>query len=107
MREVGRSAILVKTAGGARILLDYGVKVDDKVMMPGHVSPRDLDAVLISHAHLDHVGAVPLLLVSGAPKIFATESTVRQAEVLLKDMLKLSGYSVSYTHLTLPTKRIV
>ncbi|MEM1967406.1 MAG: MBL fold metallo-hydrolase [Nitrososphaerota archaeon] len=96
-REVGRSAILVKTAGGARILLDYGVKVDDKVMMPGHVSPRDLDAVLISHAHLDHVGAVPLLLVSGAPKIFATESTVRQAEVLLKDMLKLSGYFLPFT----------
>ncbi|MCS7145112.1 MAG: MBL fold metallo-hydrolase [Aigarchaeota archaeon] len=95
-REVGRSAILVKTAGGAKILLDYGVRIDDKVVMPGHVSPRDLDAVLISHAHLDHVGAAPLLTISSTPKIYATESTITQAEILLKDMLKLSGYYLPF-----------
>ncbi|MEM0382507.1 MAG: MBL fold metallo-hydrolase [Nitrososphaerota archaeon] len=96
MREVGRSAILVKTAGGARILLDYGVRIDDRVVLPGHISPKDLDAVLISHAHLDHVGAAPLLLVSSSPPIYATESTIRQAEILLKDMLKLSGYYLPF-----------
>jgi len=96
-REVGRSAILVKTAGGARILLDYGVKIDEGVVLPGHVAPRDLDAVVVSHAHLDHVGAVPLLTVSSPPPIYATESTVRQAEILLKDMLKLNGYYLPFT----------
>lgn len=77
--------------------MDYGVRIDDKVIMPGHVSPRDLDAVLISHAHLDHVGAAPLLLISSSPKIYATESTISQAEILLKDMLKLSGYYLPFT----------
>jgi len=78
------------------LLLDYGVRVDDRVSFPGHVSPKDIDAVLITHAHLDHVGAAPLLFVSRAPKTYATEATLDQAQILLKDMLKLSGYYLPF-----------
>ncbi len=78
------------------MLLDYGVRVDDRVSFPGHVSPKDIDAVLITHAHLDHVGAAPLLFVSRAPKTYATEATLDQAQILLKDMLKLSGYYLPF-----------
>jgi len=77
-------------------LLDYGVRIEDKVMFPSHVSPRDLDAVLITHAHLDHVGAAPLFFASSAPKTYATEATLNQAHILLKDMLKLSGYYLPF-----------
>ncbi len=92
-REVGRSAVLVKSKGGARILLDYGVKIDpdDEVQFPLHVAPKDLDAVVLTHAHLDHSGAVPMLFVSSSPRLLATEATYRQSEYLLRDMLKLNG----------------
>lgn len=92
-REVGRSAILVKSKGGARILLDYGVKVDpeDEIHFPMHVSPKDLDAVVLTHAHLDHSGAIPMLFVSASPRLIATEATYRQSEYLLNDMIKLNG----------------
>ena len=92
-REVGRSAILVKSRGGARILLDYGVKVDpeDEIHFPMHVSPKDLDAVVLTHAHLDHSGAIPMLFVSASPRLIATEATYRQSEYLLNDMIKLNG----------------
>jgi putative mRNA 3-end processing factor len=78
------------------LLLDYGVRIDDKVSFPGHVSPKDIDAVLITHAHLDHVGAAPLLFISRDPKTYATEATLDQAQILLKDMLKLSGYYLPF-----------
>jgi putative mRNA 3-end processing factor len=92
-REVGRSAIFVKSKGGARILLDYGVKIEpsNEVQFPMHVSPKDLDAVVLTHAHLDHSGAIPMLFISSSPKLIATEATYRQSEYLLRDMLKLNG----------------
>ncbi|RLI07476.1 hypothetical protein DRO32_03835, partial [Candidatus Bathyarchaeota archaeon] len=45
--EVGRSAILVE-AGGARVLLDYGVMLDDEPGFPMHVPPREVDGIIIT-----------------------------------------------------------
>ena len=94
--EVGRAAILVETRE-ARILLDYGVKPSEpEPLFPGHVSPRDLDAVVITHAHLDHSGAAPLLMLNGGVKVYATDMTFKLCDLLLRDFLKLSGYYVPY-----------
>ncbi len=94
--EVGRAAILVETQK-ARILLDYGVKPSEpEPLFPGHVSPRDLDAVVITHAHLDHSGAAPLLMLNGGVKVYATDMTFKLCDLLLRDFLKLSGYYVPY-----------
>lgn len=58
-REVGRSAILLKT-GSENILLDYGVRIDkEPPVYPRGVDVK-LNAILISHAHLDHMGALPI-----------------------------------------------
>ncbi len=94
--EVGRAAVLVETRE-ARILLDYGVKPSEpEPLFPGHIPAKDLDAVVITHAHLDHSGAVPLFMLNGRVKVYATEMTFKLCDILLRDFLKLSGYYVPY-----------
>ncbi len=65
-------------------------------MFPSHVSARDVDAVIISHAHLDHSGAAPLFMLNNGVKIYATPMTFRVADILLRDFLKLAGYYLPY-----------
>ena len=62
-KEVGRSAFLI-TTNNTNVLLDYGVLLKREPNFPVHVRPRDIDAVVISHAHLDHSGFVPSLFLS-------------------------------------------
>ncbi|MGC8543871.1 MAG: hypothetical protein ACP5NQ_07995 [Vulcanisaeta sp.] len=53
--EVGRMAIFVKDVNAEKgFLFDYGVNFDenDRPVMPGHVRPRDISAVFLSHSHL-------------------------------------------------------
>ncbi len=84
--EVGRSAILVND----RLLLDYGTQTATPPQYP--VGDVDPEAVVVSHGHLDHVGAVPALL-SGdrRPEIHWTAPTAELAQILAHDTLKLHG----------------
>jgi len=83
--EVGRSAILVND----RLLLDYGMKSADPPQFPADVDP---EAVVASHGHLDHVGAIPALLSGSArPPIHWTPPTRELALTLARDTLKLHG----------------
>ncbi len=96
-REVGRAAILVEN-GGRGILLDYGVTFNenDIPIFPGHVRPRDLDGVVLTHSHLDHIGAAPSLYISMGPRILATRVTLEVSRILLYDMIKLNGIHLPY-----------
>ena len=84
--EVGRSAILVND----RLLLDYGTLTATPPQYP--VGSVDPEAVVVSHGHLDHVGAIPSLL-SGSkrPEIHWTPPTAELARILARDTLKLHG----------------
>ncbi|ELY80467.1 MBL fold metallo-hydrolase [Natrinema gari] len=86
--EVGRSAILVND----RLLLDYGMKSGNPTQFPEDAAP---DAVVVSHGHLDHVGAIPSLL-SGStqPPIHWTPPTRELALTLARDTLKLHGGTI-------------
>jgi Predicted exonuclease of the beta-lactamase fold involved in RNA processing len=97
--EVGRMAVFVKDATMDKgFLFDYGVNFDenDRPVMPGHVRPRDLAAVFLSHSHLDHCGALPSLYVSSPPPVYATPLTLELADIMFKDAIKLSGYYLPY-----------
>ncbi|MGC9009071.1 MAG: beta-CASP ribonuclease aCPSF1 [Sulfolobales archaeon] len=107
-REVGRSAILVETAE-SKVLLDFGL--NPGVERPPNayprldaldISPEEIDAVIISHAHIDHCGLVPLLFKYGyRGPVYATEAT-RDLMTLLQldilDLAKREGKPMPYTH---------
>jgi len=85
-REVGRSAVLVDDS----LLLDFGLLTGTPMRTP--VETPSPDAVVVSHGHLDHAGAVPALL-SGRerPPVHWTPPTRELALTLARDTLKLHG----------------
>jgi putative mRNA 3-end processing factor len=101
-KEVGRSAFLVNT-GQTKILMDYGVllKKDREPAFPLHVRPKEIDAVIISHAHLDHSGYVPSLFLSDdvGLRALGTPPTFELSYLLLEDMIKISGFYLPFEYL--------
>jgi len=98
--EVGRSAISVQCEERS-ILLDYGVMVDHEVGFPVHISPREIDAVFLSHAHLDHTGSTPIFYIRGKIPTYGVEPTFEQTDLLIKDFIHLTGYYLPFEYLDL------
>jgi len=96
-KEVGRAAVALEYKDRA-VMLDYGVNFDDNdnPVMPMHFPPNKLDALVLSHVHLDHIGAAPLLYSSIAPRAFSTNLTRSLSRLMLEDFLKLSGYYLDF-----------
>lgn len=83
VREVGREAFLVENRD-QRFLLDYGVEVQE-LKKPLKVNPP-IDAVLLSHCHLDHSGNIPTLYHRGfRGRTVATKTTLALSDLLLRD----------------------
>ena len=95
--EIGASSAVVEI-GAARLLVDCGVRMSGEHRLPdlGAIkqaraeSVRDLDAVLLTHAHMDHSGALPVLH-QHYPQVpvYATAPTRGLVEVLLRDSLNI------------------
>ena len=60
------------------------------------MKPRDIDSVIITHAHLDHSGCVPSLFVSGNCNVYATAPTFDLSQLLIRDMIKIEKNSHSF-----------
>ncbi|MEM2929408.1 MAG: MBL fold metallo-hydrolase [Thermoproteota archaeon] len=96
VREVGRSAIYL-AGGEKRFLLDAGVMLTGrKVKYPMHIPPREVDGIIVTHAHLDHVGAAPIFFISGERDAFLTSLTAPLAKLILLDFLKVSKELVPF-----------
>ena len=99
--EVGRSGFLVNCSG-ANLLLDYGVmfakRRADPPTYPLHVRPKDVDAAIITHAHLDHSGCIPLLFNGGSTDVYCTPPTLDLSILLIEDMLKIEKNKHSFDH---------
>jgi putative mRNA 3-end processing factor len=83
-REVGGSCVSLET-DSAKVALDYGSKLDDTPK----VLPKDFDAVVISHAHLDHTGNLLSLCKNNHPTIVGSEITRDVTVDLLHDMVNI------------------
>lgn len=96
-REVGRSATLLMTRE-SKILIDCGVAVSAEnggstpyLSAPELQPMESIDAVVITHAHLDHMGLVPALFKYGYDgPIYCTAPTRDMASLLQLDFIKVA-----------------
>ncbi len=88
--EVTGSCYLVETSK-ARVLVEFGLhqggahtEAKNRRMPP--IRPRELDAVVLTHAHLDHSGRLPMLPTAGFDgRVHATPATIELCDILLRD----------------------
>lgn len=104
-REVGRSCILLRTPQ-TNVLIDCGISVSSQKEAYPHLNVpefnvQDLDVIIISHAHLDHCGLVPLLYekYNFHGPIYCTEPTRDLMALLQMDYIEVcqrEGREVPY-----------
>jgi metallo-beta-lactamase family protein len=82
-------------AAGKRLLVDCGIfqgssELKDRNWKPLPVDPKTIDYAVLTHAHLDHTGWLPVLVKSGyRGPIFANPATIELTTILLKDSAHL------------------
>lgn len=92
--EVTGSAYLVQTKS-ANVLVDCGLfqgqkKLENYNRLPRKGAINSLNAVILTHAHLDHTGRLPLLTEAGySGPIYATPATIDIADLILRDSAQL------------------
>ncbi|OHB83779.1 MAG: MBL fold hydrolase [Planctomycetes bacterium RBG_16_64_12] len=88
-------------AGGAKILIDCGMfqerEYRDRNWEPSPVPARRVDALLLTHAHLDHCGLTPRLVKEGfGGPIFATAASADLVDVILRDSAEIQMEDAAY-----------
>ncbi len=101
-QEVGRSSISVKSSS-TQILVDYGVMINHDLGFPMHVPPKEVDAIVLTHSHLDHCGAIPIFHIAGGTPVYGTPLGCELAKLLITDLIHLAGYFLPYEYLDLQT----
>lgn len=89
-QEVTGSCFLIENQN-KKILIDCGLiqgrAIDEKRNYePFPFNPKEIDAVILTHAHIDHSGKLPVLIKNGfAGKIISHPATIDLCEIMLKD----------------------
>jgi Cft2 family RNA processing exonuclease len=107
--EIGASSALVQVAGTS-LLVDCGVRFRKGQALPDldQLTGKKLDAVLVTHAHSDHTGALPVIHEAfPAAPIHLTPPTADLASILQRDALKLMSAAEREDELPLYTERQV
>jgi KH/beta-lactamase-domain protein len=102
--EVGRSCMLLVTPE-SKVVLDCGLNAsakDSLSAMPrfdvAGVGMEEIDAIVLTHAHLDHTGFLPALFKSGyRGPVYCTEPTLLLMSMLQKDYVRRTGDSALYS----------
>lgn len=91
-------------AGSSRVLVDCGLFQGYKALRlrnwaPFPIDPRTIDAVILTHAHLDHSGYLPRLVASGyTGPVWCTPATRDLCNILLVDSAQLLEEEASYAN---------
>ncbi|MBO4694054.1 MAG: MBL fold metallo-hydrolase [Clostridia bacterium] len=96
--EVTGSCTLLQCCG-RNILIDcgmeQGVNIYENIDIP--ISLADIDAVLLTHAHIDHSGKLPYIAANGfRGKIYCTEATRRLSDIMLKDSAHIQEFEAEW-----------
>lgn len=86
-------------ACGKKLLVDCGMEQEpnlyENAQLP--VSPSEIDMVLLTHAHMDHTGNLPLLYKNGFQgQVFATGSTSDLCEIMLRDSAHIQMFEAEW-----------
>ena len=90
--------------GDARVLIDCGMFQGLKKLrllnwQPTPFDTESLDAVVLTHAHLDHTGFLPRVVRQGFHgKVYCTPATSKLAELILLDSAKIQEYDAKYAN---------
>jgi len=97
-REVGRSSLLVETLN-SKILVDAGIAVGPNacpILNIPEFNINEIDAIVVSHAHLDHVGFIPVIYEMGYDgPLYMTQPTLDLATLLWLDFIDVMQRSAS------------
>src|SRR5262245_29025146 len=94
-RTVTGSATLLG-AGGSRLLVDCGQfqgpdELEAKNRARFAFDPRSLDALVLTHSHIDHIGRAPMLVAQGfRGRVLCTRATASLAGLMWRDGLKIA-----------------
>ena len=86
-------------AAGHKFLVDCGMEQgpDNFENIPIPVPASELDFVLLTHAHIDHSGLIPLLYAKGfRGKIYATRATTDLCEIMLQDSAHIQEFEAEW-----------
>jgi len=104
-RTVTGSSHLITLDNGYNILLDCGMyqgheeEFDDFNAKWPYFDPRDIDCLILSHAHIDHSGRIPRLVKDGFKgKILSTNSTRDLAAIMLLDSAYIQERDAEYVN---------
>lgn len=96
--EVTGSCTLLEV-NGKNILIDCGMEQGrdtyENCEIP--ISPAQIDCLLLTHAHIDHSGKIPMLTANGfGGKIYSTDSTARLCRIMLQDSAHIQEFEAGW-----------
>ncbi|GAL84635.1 metallo-beta-lactamase [Sporocytophaga myxococcoides] len=94
-KQVTGSMYLLELENKYKVLIDCGKDLENPGVEIFDFNPSDLDLVLLTHAHYDHCGNIPLLFKSGYKgQVLCSSPTIALTELVLKDSASILDFKV-------------